>query len=566
MQAGGRQPPMPKQAGSAQSMRPLPSSSMPLPQISILRPPNAENTQRRPSRRATALGLDDEHVAPRRQIREGDRVRPRMSSNAQRDLIGVAGQPRRRHRIQREDARPVCVVVDHEPGGLGEREGDRDVAARDLARRRSDGSGRSRWPGSTVTWLRRGRPRPACRGRRSGMHSLPTQVGSLTQAASAQSIEAVAVVVDAVVADLRRAAASRSTASRWSSRARSGTTRRSPSRPRPAAPGKVWRRRPGRPCRRRRSTGLLSQAWLAPARKRATTCALPGRLREVEAHVGGRGQLEAADPPDAARRARRSRSRAAAPRVSSVRVTLAPWLAMRAEVDVGRAGRRQAAREGRALRIGAVDQLVVVVVDAVVADLGPHDGLAGDAPHAVGVGAVDDAVAVVVEAVVADLLAGRRRRPDCRSSPDPRSRRGRCSCRPCRCCRSRGARRAGSARAAPPRHAPARRRRARPCSRPRRRGPPCSRPRRRRRVPPRAIEPPRRRCRRAPWCRRRPCSAASRAPRHPPPTAARAADADRPSVRLDAGRITDGAVAVRAEQIAPPARSRERSDCEQAQS
>src|SRR5262252_7490752 len=42
MQDGGGQLAMPKQDGSAQSIRPLPSSSMPLPQISILGPLNAE--------------------------------------------------------------------------------------------------------------------------------------------------------------------------------------------------------------------------------------------------------------------------------------------------------------------------------------------------------------------------------------------------------------------------------------------------------------------------------------------------------------------------------------------
>src|SRR4029079_15015767 len=75
----------------------------------------------------------------------------------------------------------------------------------------------------------------------------------------------------------------------------------------------------------------------------------------------------------------------------------------RAEVDVKLARDCEATREAHALGIGAVGQVVAVVIDAVVADLGTHDRDAGDAAHAVGVGAVDQPVVVVVETVVTDL-------------------------------------------------------------------------------------------------------------------------------------------------------------------
>ena len=93
-------------------------------------------------------------------------------------------------------------------------------------------------------------------------------------------------------------------------------------------------------------------------------------------------------------------------------------------------------------------RLVAVVVAPVVADLDAHRPAGSRAAGAVGIGAVDEAVVVVVDAVVADLVARLDAGADRRSSPDPRSRSGRCSCRPCRCCRSPASRGQGRRRAA----------------------------------------------------------------------------------------------------------------------
>ena len=80
------------------------------------------------------------------------------------------------------------------------------------------------------------------------------------------------------------------------------------------------------------------------------------------------------------------------------------------------------AAAARAVGVGAVDQPVVVVVDAVVADLDARRD-AGAIAEAARVLAVDQAVAVVVDAVVADLRLGRTGRgpsvPPSRPAPPP---------------------------------------------------------------------------------------------------------------------------------------------------
>ena len=127
-----------------------------------------------------------------------------------------------------------------------------------------------------------------------------------------------------------------------------------------------------------------------------------GRLGDVDPHIGGRAEHEPADTPEPA-----GGDAGGVPpgRPGGVHVAgdVGAMRRQRPEVDVEVAGDRHARGEGDALGVGAVGEAVVVVVDAVAADLGPHDGDAGDVPHAVGVGAVDELVGVVVDAVVADL-------------------------------------------------------------------------------------------------------------------------------------------------------------------
>ena len=128
----------------------------------------------------------------------------------------------------------------------------------------------------------------------------------------------------------------------------------------------------------------------------------------------------------------------------SVRATLAPCAAM---VPKSTSGVHEAIRqpgEGGALRIAAVDQVVAVVVDAVVADLRAHVRLAREAPHAVGVGAVDRPSSSSSRLLLQISCPGRRS-PGRRSSRDRGSRTSRCSCRLCRCCRPRRGRAAAGA-------------------------------------------------------------------------------------------------------------------------
>ena len=62
MQSGGLQLPTPKQAGSSQSVSPLPSSSMPLLQISTWRFLNAETAMCIGPSAPDCDRLEDEHV------------------------------------------------------------------------------------------------------------------------------------------------------------------------------------------------------------------------------------------------------------------------------------------------------------------------------------------------------------------------------------------------------------------------------------------------------------------------------------------------------------------------
>ena len=188
-----------------------------------------------------------------------------------------------------------------------------------------------------------------------------------------------------------------------------------------------------------------------------TTCALVGPCVKSSADVRGRVELEPPDATDAAggragRVARRSRRwcPSTAPRRS-------PWAAMVPKSTSAVHDVRQAARERRALRVRAVDEVVAVVVDAVVADLRAHasacrrgcpcsrdrrsrcgrrrrrrgcccrspgpGGAQCGVAEAAGILAVRQVVAVVVDAVVADL--GSRGAGVTAAPPPPRRRAGR---------------------------------------------------------------------------------------------------------------------------------------------
>ena len=218
--------------------------------------------------------------------------------------------------------RPDLLELDLEARpALGQRERDRRCRRPGCRPSRSAGSGR-------LACARFGGHR-ACVGPSttsvprltSGMHSLPTQDGVVLARGVLAVGEAVAVVVLAVGADLRRRDRCRSTASPSSRRAGPGTTRRSPSRRRPPAPGtsaSPWRSSAALT----QSTGLRSQLWLAPARKRPTTCALPGACVKSSADVGGGVELE---PPDAADAAGRRAGRVAGGRAASCRWCARRW-------------------------------------------------------------------------------------------------------------------------------------------------------------------------------------------------------------------------------------------------